>query len=408
MIGIRSIPCSKDCTGSLAFNGNGFAQTVPGQPELLLLDCALCPVERVETARPYRNLCYDPKGNCYWAQAEGEPGILYQLGGDFSQWRSLPLIGSCGHRIQGMSCDPCSGALLLAFPGSVEEVDTQSGVCTKIPTRDNSHLNLGIAALCSGYLLIYLKGGLLYLSAQCPGCGKPAVFRLPGDYSPRTLFLQEIGEEEDCTTYQATLLLSQWGHTALAQMQLLISCAEDVAPLPGPGPEPWPLPPRPCPCPGPHPSPCPVPPCPGPHPCPCPVPPCPCPVPPCPCPVPPCPCPVPPCPGPHPIPSCSCGKYEILHSIALEEAGIAHILNAEGEKLQRAVAESGSICELLAVNESVKRMVTQITILEGQLYSKLEALSCVCKEEEPEPCPCPGPQPCPCPCPKPHPCDCQS
>lgn len=67
------------------------------------------------------------------------------------------------------------------------------------------------------------------------------------------------------------------------------------------------------------------------------------------------------------------GVYEILHSIALEEAGISHILNAEGEKIQKAVAISDNIDDLICVNESVKRTLTQVTLLEGMLYSKLEA-----------------------------------
>lgn len=80
-------------------------------------------------------------------------------------------------------------------------------------------------------------------------------------------------------------------------------------------------------------------------------------------------------------PNPSCEKYEIMHSIALEEAGIAHILNAEGEKLQKAVASDITIEELLCVNDSVRRTIAQITLLEGQLYSKLDSLSCFCEEE---------------------------
>lgn len=74
-----------------------------------------------------------------------------------------------------------------------------------------------------------------------------------------------------------------------------------------------------------------------------------------------------------------------MHSVALEEAGIAHILNAEGEKLQKAVATSHNIQELLCINESVRKTITQITLLEGQLYSKLEVLT-----------PCLDPSPCDC------------
>lgn len=75
-----------------------------------------------------------------------------------------------------------------------------------------------------------------------------------------------------------------------------------------------------------------------------------------------------------------------MHSVALEEAGIAHILNAEGEKLQKAVATSTSIQELLCINESVRRTVTQIALLEGQLYSKLEVISDCLRPEVPGPC----------------------
>lgn len=77
---------------------------------------------------------------------------------------------------------------------------------------------------------------------------------------------------------------------------------------------------------------------------------------------------------PHSLPD-HCSIYEIIHSIALEEAGIAHILNAEGEKIQKAVAISSNIGELICVNESVKRTLTQVTLLEGMLYSKLETLA---------------------------------
>lgn len=79
--------------------------------------------------------------------------------------------------------------------------------------------------------------------------------------------------------------------------------------------------------------------------------------------------------------TCKGSKNEVIHSIALEEAAIAHILNAEGEKIQKAVASDISLNDLLAVNESVRKTITQITLLEGQLYSKLESLHCLCDED---------------------------
>lgn len=71
---------------------------------------------------------------------------------------------------------------------------------------------------------------------------------------------------------------------------------------------------------------------------------------------------------------CSCADElcQVIHSIALAEVGIAHILNAEGEKIQKAVAQSKNTKELLAVNESVRETIMRITQLENQLTLKLE------------------------------------
>lgn len=65
---------------------------------------------------------------------------------------------------------------------------------------------------------------------------------------------------------------------------------------------------------------------------------------------------------------------DIIESIALQETGLSHILNAEGEKIQKVVATAESAEELLAVNESVESMINAITHLEMILQGKLELL----------------------------------
>ena len=69
---------------------------------------------------------------------------------------------------------------------------------------------------------------------------------------------------------------------------------------------------------------------------------------------------------------CSC---DVVESIARAECALAHILNAEGEKLQKAVEIADNICELLEINQSVNKTITKITFLEQVLYAKLEAVS---------------------------------
>lgn len=74
---------------------------------------------------------------------------------------------------------------------------------------------------------------------------------------------------------------------------------------------------------------------------------------------------------------------DIIESVALEQTALSHILNAEGEKIQKVVANARSGEELLAVNKSVQSMVNAITRLEMVLQAKLELFQeCLCTECE--------------------------
>ena len=85
--------------------------------------------------------------------------------------------------------------------------------------------------------------------------------------------------------------------------------------------------------------------------------------------------------------SICCAATALLQSIALEETAISHILNAEGEKLQKAL----SLCDcnhkdLLEINRSVENMVEKITNLEVVLKAKLDLIQPFLKDciEKPE------------------------
>jgi hypothetical protein len=67
---------------------------------------------------------------------------------------------------------------------------------------------------------------------------------------------------------------------------------------------------------------------------------------------------------------------DIIKSVALQEAALAHILNAEGEKMQAIIASEGvTPDELLVLNRSVIQLVSAVTRLEMTLQSKLELFS---------------------------------
>ncbi|MGN0131497.1 MAG: hypothetical protein ACI4AA_03550 [Lachnospiraceae bacterium] len=80
-----------------------------------------------------------------------------------------------------------------------------------------------------------------------------------------------------------------------------------------------------------------------------------------------------------------CAASALLQSIALEETAISHILNAEGEKLQKAISISCDKNDLLEINKSVENMVDKITSLEIVLKSKLDLIAPILDECEKEP-----------------------
>ena len=76
---------------------------------------------------------------------------------------------------------------------------------------------------------------------------------------------------------------------------------------------------------------------------------------------------------------------DIIESVALQETALSHILNAEGEKIQKVVAMSDVTPEvLMAVNEAVESMVGAVSRLEMILQSKLAVFDgCLCDGDQP-------------------------
>ncbi len=77
---------------------------------------------------------------------------------------------------------------------------------------------------------------------------------------------------------------------------------------------------------------------------------------------------------------------DIISSVALQEAALAHILNAEGEKIQKFVADdsTATYAQMLEVNTSVATMVAAVESLEVILRTKLELFSDVLTNDDTE------------------------
>lgn len=63
---------------------------------------------------------------------------------------------------------------------------------------------------------------------------------------------------------------------------------------------------------------------------------------------------------------------DLFESVALQQTALSHILNAEGEKIQKALSfDQTSIKTVLKVNQSVEAMVNSIARLETLLRMKI-------------------------------------
>lgn len=71
---------------------------------------------------------------------------------------------------------------------------------------------------------------------------------------------------------------------------------------------------------------------------------------------------------------------DVIESVALQETALSHILNAEGEKLQRAIGMANvTPVQLLQFNRSVEQTIRSVAQLEVILQSKLRLFSnCLC------------------------------
>lgn len=279
-------------------------------------------VETIPLDRRYLCFCYDLRENCYWGIPESEPCLIYRLDACFCEVGHLTISGASQQHPSGICSDHCENGIWVCYPLQSAFVNKCSGKVTWHKNEDSRNISLGALMQCACRVNCCYDGSRQMIEILSPCCQECIEICIPRDY--RFAGMAPCPCSKENLNCRFCLLLSKNCTREFVLMEYCVHFSRDAI------------------------APC------------------------CPCPPAPDPCPPDPCPSPCP-PHCG-GSYEVMHSIALEEAGLAHILNAEGEKIQKAVAISDNIEQLICVNESVKHTLTQVTLLEGMLYSKLEAL----------------------------------
>ncbi|MEG1501391.1 MAG: hypothetical protein RR396_05480, partial [Clostridiales bacterium] len=379
----KESPLTLDCDFSydaLAFDGCAYYFLDSCQQRIIKTNHCLQEKGCYQTCRPYDCFCYDYQEHCFWAAGEKFPNQIFKLNSCFKEIDCIhfcssydqnegccqPTVGIyhdytklcqgggagnaltgiyhdsinlCGNgkqcsAIKGISYNSCSDSLYLAFEDHIGEICKHSG--SLLIKYAPCHMRIqGVFSLCPGYLLWGMRDNeqVILIVSQDNATIKSQ--EISCDYTLKSMVFnpckdQDKSQCQDLNKAQELpfdcLLIKKDCYPYLVCLNL---CPCDLGYLP-------------------------------------------------------CGCNYRIC-----QPSCNdeaCHKKDacadMLESIALVEAALSHILNAEGEKLQKVLATTDDLDKILCVNKEINQTIVHATHLEHALYDKLAILvdCCSCKD----------------------------
>ncbi|MEG0942259.1 MAG: hypothetical protein RSF86_01385 [Angelakisella sp.] len=321
-----------------AFDGCYYYLTCSALSKIIKYDLHLCEVECFTTQKPYTCICYDLCNNCFWAASSNHVNKLFKLDCALNEIDCLTVFPCerCSIVITGVSFDCKTKQLLVSFANSIVCVDPTGCQKPKPLQRLGTAHSTNVLSISPSYIAtevqnskqtvaVYGHDSKLHCRLSVPrGYVVEAIIFMPCVHScDHILHFYILTTKNGCYPY-----ILEW---ILNGSDLEICHCNYVI----------------CRCCG---SPCPKP-----------------------------PCPEPPC--PEPPNSCN----DIIESIALIEAALSHILNAEGEKLQKVIASTDDIDKILCANKAINETIVNVTHLEIILHDKLAAIKDCCPVCESEP-----------------------
>lgn len=326
------IPLPVDCCAwisHVAFDGCDYYCTIRCNCEILQFSPCSAAMHRYCTCREYDCICYDACAHCFWASSRTCCGKLFKLD---CAMHEIDCISLCGLEqygtITGLSYHCCKHTLIVSFLRVVVEVEPcREKYNVLFTTREYGII--GVLSICPCLLLTVFRCNQCYLIVLNP-CGAEI-----GRYAVK------------CPSYPANLIFNPCTSNCpsspimafvLKNNRYPYLCTTDLT-LVDLG--------------------------------------------------------IVPCCCNYEICKASCGSKpchdrdackDIMESIALIETALSHILNAEGEKIQKVLAATDDIDKIMCVNKEVNKTIVNATHLEHTLYAKLSALSecSLCDKD----CPC--------------------
>ncbi len=296
----------------ITFDGCHYFCTLTNQKGILKLDHSYQLVEFVQTAKKYDCICYDWHHHLFWASSICS-GQLFCLDHNLNEVDALCIYGT-GHlgKMTGIAYDCCQNCLILSFNNKIIFFKPESGEVGELCFPLEGWI-VGVSKICNYYLIIVMEEYEYHLICF------DLCLRQIGYYSFGTGIVPGNLIYNPCMLFSDTPSLEVYVKKSCEYPYIyqygLPSCS---------------LPITPCCC-------CNF--CQEPN-------------------------------HPTPYKPDPCG--DLIESIAMVETAISHILNAEGEKVQKVLTESNDINHILCINHSVNQTITQITYLEQVLYNKLQ------------------------------------
>lgn len=307
------IPIDKGKIRNMTFDGCYYYFIL--HEKIIKTDLRLRTLCQYQIDREYSYMCYDWEGKQFWASSPAQNDVLYKLDCKFNEIDCVALKGCLNYTgpITGLTYECYCSKIMIAFDKVVVRVN-KNGDYERCLNMPNVQI-VGLLSLYPGCIITALKGNREYLYLWPPNGGPREIYSLQQDVSVQSMVFNPCCSKEanvDCLVFTSGKP-PQLCQIPLEEFQL-----------------------------GYHPWECNYDICNG------------------------------SCKTPEPKPiNCN----DILESIALEEAAIAHILNAEGEKIQKILSLTDDFDKIMCVNQEVNETIVNVTILEQTLYAKLLSVS---------------------------------
>lgn len=315
------IGCHDDIN-QMTFDGCAYFCTVTCKNAIVKLSKCLETQETYCTLREYDCICYDYGEHCFWVSCKNCCNKLFKLDCSMNEIDCINLCGIHFHGIiTGISYNCCKNTLLVSSACSLLEVDKTSENCTILYGTQRDWI-IGVLSICPGTILFMIKDRKQYLQILDEYGELIRCYRMDDRYSLKNLIFNPCHEPGESPKIEV-FVLKKLCYPYLCEWDI----TDEILGF------------KPCYC---NYKIC--------HECCCEEKPC------------------------HKDP-CS----DIMESIALMEAALSHILNAEGEKLQQVLRTTDDIEKILCVNREVNKTIVSATHLEHVLHDKLSAIvDCCC------------------------------